>query len=121
MKKLIVLLLVLLSIASAKIMVQGVDLSQIDEHYIWLDINYGFKSKCYFAYVNYGQEAKFRDKVALNENGYKWEFNSTVDVLNTFYKNGWELKTAITRPSGGGDDSSVSSYTYYILERKDEK
>lgn len=123
MKKFIALLLALFTIASASILVKGIDLADIEEHYITLDIKYGFKSKQYYAYVNYGQDViKYRDRIVVDENGDNRVFNSTIKVLNTFYKNGWEIKTAITKTSGGGNDnSSISSDTYYILERRDDK
>ena len=123
MKKFIALLLALFTIASASILVKGIDLADIEEHYITLDIKYGFKSIQYYAYVNYGQDViKYRDRIVVDENGDNRVFNSTIKVLNTFYKNGWEIKTAITKTSGGGNDnSSISSDTYYILERRDDK
>ena len=58
--------------------------------------------------------------VVVDENGKKRAFKSRIDILNTFYKNGWEVNSAITEPKGGADSSAVSGYTYYLLEKRDK-
>ena len=120
MKKLTILLIILLSIASAKILVHGNDLADIDEHYIKMNVSVSSGPK-YYAYVDYGQDAPAHYRYVQNEKGQKRCFDSEVDILNVFYVNGWEIKTAITEPSGGADGCSVSGDTYYILERIDDK
>ncbi|MFA6619017.1 MAG: hypothetical protein WCT23_08125 [Candidatus Neomarinimicrobiota bacterium] len=120
MKKALIVLFVLFSLASAEILVMGVDLDTVDKHYIRLSIGGGFINKI-FAYVDYGQAGRDRHHVVIEEEGNKREFNSEIQILNLFYEHGWEIKAAITEPSGGSDGSSVYGDTYYILERMDEK
>ena len=120
MKKLAVLFLVWLSLASAAILVDGVDLADIDAHYIKLDFVLGWGNKIY-TYVDYGQGGKYTKHKVIDENGKARAFKSKIEVLNTFYKNAWEVNSVITEPKGGADSSAVSGYTYYLLERRDEK
>jgi hypothetical protein len=120
MKKVIVLLVVMLSLASAEILVMGVDLDVVEKHYIRVNIAGSLGTKLY-VYVDYGQGGLSRNHVVINRTGGKRVFESEIDVLNLFYENGWEIKTAITEPSGGSEGSSISGDTYYILERMDRK
>ena len=120
MKKTLILLLLLFSIASAEILVMGVDLDVVEKHYIKVDIAGTLGTKLY-AYVDYGQGGLSRNHVVINRTGGKRVFESEIDVLNLFYENGWQIKAAITEPSGGSDGSSVYGNTYYILERIDKK
>ena len=98
----------------------GVDLDRVDKHYIRVDIESNLGSKLY-VYVDYGQGGLSRNHVVISPTGGKRVFESEIDVLNLFYENGWEIKTAITEPSGGSEGSSVYGDTYYILERIDKK
>jgi len=116
MKKVIIALFVLISLASAQILVHGNDLADIDQHYIKMEVHETFGSK-YYAYVDYGQDAPTRYRFVQNGKGEKRCFDSEVEILNVFYENGWEIKAAVTEPYGGSDGSSISGETYYILER----
>lgn len=122
MKKLAVLVLLLLSLASAKILVNGVDLANVDAHYIELKVGYGWGSKAY-AYVNYGQEDKSKKHIVVDDNGKKLAFISRVDILNTFYKNGWEITSVVSEPYSSTKDSTITinTKTYYILDRIGDK
>ena len=120
MKKIFLLFLTLFSIASAEILVMGVDLDTIDKHYIQLSVSGGFTGKVY-AYVDYGQGGLDRNHAVISRSGGKQKFDSTIDILNHFYDHGWELKAAVSEPYGGSDGSSVNADTYYILEQMDKK
>jgi hypothetical protein len=120
MKKTILLLLALLSFASAEILLKEISLDKIEKHYIRLDTAGSF-GKIVFAYVDYGQNGHDRDQVVINKTGGKREFTSEIEILNIFYENGWEIKASITEPTGGSDGGFVSGDTYYILEKMDEK
>ena len=95
MKKTLILLLLLFSIASAEILVMGVDLDVVEKHYIKVDIAGILGTKLY-AYVDYGQGGLSRYHVVINRTGGKRVFESEIDVLNVFYENGWQIKAAIT-------------------------
>ncbi len=120
MKRALVVLLVMFSLASAEILVMGVDLDTIEKHYIKVSIGAGFTTKI-FAYVDYGQGGLARNHAVISRSGGKMKFDSEIHVLNHFYDHGWELKAAVSEPHGGSGESSISANTYYILERMDKK
>ena len=114
-------MLIMLSLASAKILVDGVDLAAVDAHYIKLKVGYfGWFKTHACAYIDYGQEGK---RVVVDENGKTRAFVSRIDILNTFYKNGWEINSVVSEPNSSLKDSvvTVQTETYFILERAGDK
>ena len=118
-KTLFFLMLFFSTFIYADIYVNGVDLDSTEVHYLKVEIEYNLGKT--IAYVDYGQEESLRHRRVTDKNSEKRYFNSVADVLNTFYKNAWEIEEVFTVPSGGSDNSSIYGTTYYIFERMTNK
>ena len=121
MKKtlLIVILLLVFSNAFATIYLRGIDLNEQSAHYIRVNIEYRLDKTA--VYVDHGQNEYERFRRVTDEKGEKRYFVSTADVLNTFYDEGWELKTVVTETSGGSEGAAIHTDTHYIFERMKDK
>lgn len=121
MKKIlfVVILLSLFSKTFATIYLRGIDLNEQSAHYIKVNIEYRLAKTA--VYVDYGQNEYERFHRVTDENGEKRYFISTADVLNTFYSEGWELKTVVSETQGGAEGAAIHTDTYYIFERMGDK
>lgn len=119
MKRLFFLLLfaaALPAAASAQVMVEDVNLNErTDIAYLdIMGIDMGVFKKKLTIIVDYGQKLKVDSDTRVRDaTGKEIIFNSMIDAINFFHKNGWELFNAFPVSSG----SSGQIY-HYILKRK---
>lgn len=95
MKKFLLALFFIIStyLGHAQVYVDGKNLNDMDVTYIeLLGVNtslIGVKMKIY---VDYGQKVKlFKPSKITTKDGKVKKFNTMMDALNFFYKNGWEF------------------------------
>lgn len=96
--------------------INGIHLSEINAEYIHVQFTYRSLKRTPIALVDYGQEVKgigfSKANVLRDEYDGDIIFNSTMDGINFFYRNGHELFQAVNKQT-----SEDSSYTFYILKR----
>lgn len=99
----------------AQIVIDGQDINELEDVQYLEVVCFGkFLQNKLQVRVNYGQQFNgFKKSTILVDNKPK-DFNSTVDVLNFFYKNGWEYKDALVLAIAG------NNYYHYYLQRKEE-
>jgi hypothetical protein len=88
-------LLLLPALASGQVLVNGVDINKLDVAYCQLiGVNATILSRPR-VWIDYGQigfvEINSNRQNISEINGQAIEFNSVIDALNFFIKNGWEL------------------------------
>ena len=90
------------------------DLRYIQLSYVEMPVAFSQKNAKGTLRIDYGQDfKKVRELIVKDKEGKVIEFNSHIDVLNFFYKNGWSLFSTYTSPS---TTNYVSIST--ILERR---
>jgi len=98
--------------------VNGVLIKDLDVPYIEITCTpaASFKHKVVIV-VDFGQQVKFfqkgKDIAITDENDKYVTFNTAIDAINFFYKNGYELNQTYAAVTGG------YIYRYYILKKKD--
>ncbi|MEM8899617.1 MAG: hypothetical protein AAGC85_15995 [Bacteroidota bacterium] len=97
--------------------VNGIPLADIDTRYIELGIEY-FSLKNYVeVIIDYGQAVKQprnQYRSLLDENGKPLRFNSSIDVINFMYEQGYEL----TCNYDGQEPGNL--FRFYVLKRRIE-
>ncbi|MEO6682456.1 MAG: hypothetical protein ABIN48_06480 [Ginsengibacter sp.] len=75
--------------------VNGIPLKDYKEEYLkWSAKSAGLGSRKIQVLIDFGQEARVlsnMEQILLDSTGKKMEFNSSIDVLNFMFKNGYEL------------------------------
>lgn len=116
MKKIILSLVVVFALNSkAQIKVDDVDINALPIDYCQIvGVNKGLINKRLVVFVDYGQSKSLGEDTSIKDkDGKTLIFNSTIDALNFFEKNGWEYKESymISYPNSG-------VYQHFILKRK---
>lgn len=109
----LVLFISLAQVSYGQIFVNGTDLNKVEEGtYIQVHAEYPVGARLR-VYIDYGQDTDGkRDKMSVEEGSKLKEFNSPVEALNLFTKNGWELvDTNVTL-------SQARIYTYLLRRKK---
>ena len=76
---------------SAQILVDGIDIQRVDISFIEISANGRLFSNRINVIVDYGQRRRSFDIQRIeNDRGKSMKFNSMMDALNFFYRNGWE-------------------------------
>ncbi len=121
MKKIILILTLSFFVLTLKAQtINGVKLSDIKSHYIEILCKGKIFSTKVTVDVDYGQPTKrdaFGERMKMNfkdENGKPITFNSSIDALNFFEKNGYKFVTAYTITHGN------QNIYHYLMERKDD-
>ncbi len=97
MQRMYYALLLLLPVAMhAQVVINGTDINQIDLDYIEVWDNYNEATKTFNAMIDYGQfddmeKDKKGDALKVLEGKKFMSFNSSMDILNFMYANGWEM------------------------------
>jgi len=98
--------------------VNGVLIKDLDVPYIEITAApaLSFRNKVLIT-VNFGQQTKViskaKDMVITDENDKFVKFNTSIDAINFFYRNGYELNQTYATTTSGG------TYRYFILKKKD--
>ncbi|MFO7841681.1 MAG: hypothetical protein R6V48_05960 [Fidelibacterota bacterium] len=115
MKRLFLLLL-LTFFLNAAVFVDGVNLNEVDCHYLTVEIDEDLRKTQ--VYADCGRDEPEHWRRVTDKEGETKLFHSVSDALNFFCRNGWEIRDIYTKPSGGGDVSSVNTSIHYVLQRR---
>ncbi len=97
MQRLYYALFLLLPVAlHAQVVISGTDINQLDLDYIEVWDNFNEATKTFNAMIDYGQfddmeQDKKGDALKVLEGKKFMSFNSSMDLLNFMYANGWEM------------------------------
>ncbi|MDZ7796241.1 MAG: hypothetical protein U5N56_03980 [Candidatus Marinimicrobia bacterium] len=115
MKRLLLLLL-LTCFLNGAVFLNGVNLDEVDCHYLTVEIDEDLRKTQ--VYADCGRDEPEHRRRVTDKEGETKLFHSVSGALNFFCRNGWEIKDIYTKSSRGSDVSSTyTSTTHYVLQR----